>query len=292
MKQLLWLLVGLLGGANATAQVDVRLRLEKKEYLPNEKMIVAVQIMNVSGQALQLGGDPDWIHFHIEKQSGESVPQIVSLPPAEPFEAPTGGAFTPELDLSPYFNLSTPGRYKLSATVRIRQWKEDRVAPPVNFEVIPPTTMKSIKVGVPPPAGAPPGPPEVRIYALQKARPSSDMRLYLRVTDGFGSRVFSVQEVGPYIPLEEPEVQVDSGSRLHVLHRSDRTAFIYSVFNPDGVLLVRQRHDINELTGMRPRLRGIQDGEVAVAGGVRILTPRDLPPEQPEKPASTEREKK
>jgi len=81
---------------------------------------------------------------------------------------------------------------------------------------------------------------------------------------------------------------VDKLSELHVLFADGPHTYTYTVFNPDGELLVRQSYDY---VASRPRLKADEDGKISVTGGVRRLTVADVPadkksdePESQEKP--------
>lgn len=264
---------------SAGAQVQVGLVTEQKQFLPGEALRVGVRIVNFSGQTLKLGEGNDWIWFHVEPLEGVSAKRVRDLPVDEPFEIKNADEATRWFDLAPYYDLSRPGRYRLSALVKIKQWNEDRHSPPVPFEIVSGTRLWEQRVGVPPKPGQPPGPPAVRKYIIQKARlQDGELKLYLRVTDEHESAVFRVTAIDRLIQIAQPEWQIDRDSNLHVLHQSGMKSFNYSVFNPDGELLLRQRHDYNDLTGSRPRLDDGGEGRIIVRGGVAKETPADFPP--------------
>ena len=72
-----------------------------------------------------------------------------------------------------------------------------------------------------------------------------------------------------------------SFSNLHVLCQEGFHAFRYTVINPDGEIIVRRIYDYVD---KRPRLEPDTDGKVLVAGGVRRVTPSDIPPSVPATP--------
>ena len=61
-------------------QLTVELTQNQDQFLPGEPIRLAVRITNLSGQALQLGTDPDWLTFTIESQQGAAVPQLAAVP--------------------------------------------------------------------------------------------------------------------------------------------------------------------------------------------------------------------
>ena len=84
------------------------------------------------------------------------------------------------------------------------------------------------------------------------------------------------------VSFSHPEGQVDKSSNLHVLYANGPHSYSYTVFNPDGDIVVRETYDY---TASRPRLHVDQEGKISVAGGVRRFSSKDLPAP---KPAATE----
>jgi hypothetical protein len=75
---------------------------------------------------------------------------------------------------------------------------------------------------------------------------------------------------------------VDKFSNLHLLCQEGPHSFNYTVVNPDGEVIARRTYDYVD---KRPRLQPDQDGEILVTGGVRRISPSDVPPYQPPTPA-------
>jgi len=133
--------------------------------------------------------------------------------------------------------------------------------------------------GVPKAPGQPDGSPEIRRYILQQANyVQGQLRLYLRVTDLTGTKPLRVVPIGRLISFSRPEHLIDQASDLHLLYQDGPHSFSYTKFSPEGELLARQTHDY---TQSRPRLRVDADGKVCVFGGVRRITPTDVPPPKP-----------
>src|SRR5207302_7413735 len=129
---------------------------------------------------------------------------------------------------------------------------------------------------VPPAPGATNAAPEVRKYILQQANYlKGQIRLYLRLTDASGAKTFRVFPIGTLLSFSRPDFQVDKVSRLHALYESGPHSFSYTVFSPDGDLLVRQSYDFKTT---RARLKVDDEGNISVAGGSRRMTANDVPP--------------
>jgi len=166
------------------------------------------------------------------------------------------------------------------ATVRIKDWNREIASQPRKFDVIEGAKLWEQEIGVPGSAGATNAVPEIRRYILQQANfLKNQLRLYLRLTDASGTKVFRVFPIGPMVSFGRPEPQVDMRSNLHVLYQNRSRSYNYTVFDPDGEVILRQTYDY---VNARPRLQPNGEGNISVIGGVRRVTPDDWPAPPPE----------
>ena len=263
---------------SASAQVTVTLTLDQDQFLPSESVPVAVHITNQSGQPLHLGADPDWLTFSVEAADDFIVVKNSDPPVQGAFELDSSQIATKRVDLQPYFDLKRPGRYRIIATVKIKDWNTDVTSSPRGIDVISGAKLWSQVFGVPLPAGVSNRPPEVRKYTLEEANYlHSQLRMYVQVSDESGATVFKVRPIGPMVSFSQPEEQLDRSSNLHVLYQSGAASFLYSVINPSGDMV---RQEIYDYLNVRPRLAVGDDGSVTIFGGVRRVKPQDIPPVQ------------
>lgn len=276
-----------LGTAGSFAQVRVELVSEATnfratestrlgQFLPNESLIIGVQIINRSGQTLTLGKDSDWLSFSIESTDNQVVRLIDDVPVKGEFTLESSLMGTKRVDLAPYYELTRPGRYRIVATVRIPQWGEELRSFPKYFDIVSGSAIWQQEIGLPNPAGVN-GAPEVRKFSLVQARLLDQLKLYVRVTDVYESKVYAVYSLGSMLSFSKPEVQVDRHSDVHVIFQYGARTFIYYELNPDGKVLTRQTHDYTNKSS-RPHLDISKDGEITVAGGIRRPMPTDIPP--------------
>ena len=269
----------LLTPIHAPAQVSVEVVLDQDQFLPNESVPVAVRITNRSGQTLHFGADANWLTFDVESADGFVVIKNSDVPVTGEFDLESSQMAIKRVDLAPYFVLSQVARYKIIATVRIREWNAKVTSPAKEFDVINGAKIWSQDFGVPPPAGVTNRAPEVRRYSLIEANYlRAQLRLYVQVSDESESRVFKVSAVGPMVSFSQPEAKLDRLSNLHVLYQSGAQAFTYSVVNPDGVITRREMYDY---VNSRPRLSVDDNGNIVVVGGVRRANPAELPQVKP-----------
>src|SRR5579872_4853412 len=203
--------------ACAWAQVTVEVRQDQQQFLPGESLKAIVRITNLSGQALRLGGEPDWLTFALESREGTVVPKIGEAPVVGEFVLESSKVAIKRVDLAPYFMLTLPGTYQIVATVRVRDWNRELVSPPKSFDLIQGVKIWEQDVGVPNTTGETKSEPDIRRYVLQQANYiRGQIRLYLRVTDQYGKPI-RVASLGPMASFGRPDPQVDRSNQLHVL---------------------------------------------------------------------------
>ena len=262
------------------AQVKVEIALDQEHFLVGEKVFVPVRITNRSGQTLKLGAEPDWLTFSIESRDGFVVVKHGEAPVTDEFSLESGQVATRRVELTPYFELKRIGRYRVTATVRLKQWETQFVTKPGAFDVINGAKLWSQDFGVPSPGGETPRPPEVRRYTLEQANYlRSQLRLYLRLTDEADGRILKVFPLGPVVSFGMPERQIDKQSQLHVFFQNGARSFNYVIVSPEGEIVTRQTYEYSPSS--RPRLQLNEEGKVVVAGGARKVASSDFPESKP-----------
>jgi hypothetical protein len=271
MKTFLAGLLAIVFVSRAAAQVEVTLSFDQEQFLPSETIPLAVKITNRSGQQLHLGADADWLTFGVEAVDGFVVLKNSEVPVTGAFDLETGQLAIKRVDLQPYFNLGKPGRYRVTATLHIKDWGQSLPSAPKNFDVITGAKIWEQDFGVATTNAA----PEARKYMLEQANYlKSQLRLYVQVSDPSESQVFKVTALGPMVSFAHPEAQVDRQSRLNVLWQTGAQGFSFVVVNPDGTTSPVDYYD-NFPT--RPKLAVTDDGDVVVVGGARRAKAAELP---------------
>ena len=267
--------LSLLALSSAPAQVTVDVVLDQDQLLPSESLPVAVRITNRSGQPLHLGADADWLTFSVESVNGPVVVKKAEVPVRGEFEVGSSQMAIKRVDLAPYYDLSRQGGYRLTATVRIKDWNEAIPSPPVSFNVIDGAKIWSQTFGLPLPAGVTNRTPEIRKYTLEEANYlKSQLRMYIQVSDEFETHIIKVRAIGPMVSFSQPEAQLDRLCNLHVIYQSGARIFTYTVISPDGNIL---RQEIIDYFNTRPRLHTDDNGNITVIGGVRRIKPDVTP---------------
>ena len=253
------------------AQVDVELSFEQEQFLPSENIPLAVKITNRSGQQLHLGADADWLTFGVESADGFVVLKNAEVPVTGAFDLETGQLAIKRVDLQPYFSLGKPGRYRVTATLHIKDWSVQIASAPKSFDVITGAKLWEQDFGV----ATTNAQPEARKYMLEQANYLKEqLRLYVQVSDPSEAQVFKVTALGPMVSFSHPAAQVDRQSRLNVLWQTGAQGYSFAVVNPDGTAAPLEYYD-NFPT--RPKLAVTDDGDVVVLGGARRAKAAELP---------------
>lgn len=269
----IWLLAAATGMAQG---VSVEVLLDQQYFLPKESLIVKVRVTNYSGQTLRLGNEDDWLTFTIEGRKDYIVSKLAPVPVAGEYTLESSRTGMKAVDLAPYFDLSRPGHYRVTASVKIPQWQREIQSNPQSFDIITGSTLWEQEFGVPQKEPTATERPEIRKYALVQTLHQKQLMLYFRLSDAANNRVDRIFPIGAMVSFSRPEPQLDRFSNLHILYQASARRFIYSTVNPDGLLIARETYESSDT---KPRLRADEDGRIKVTGGVRRFMSTDLPPQ-------------
>ncbi|MGP8201608.1 MAG: hypothetical protein ACLQU4_19130 [Limisphaerales bacterium] len=261
--------------------VTAQLQLAQDQYLPDEDLQLKVRITNRSGQEIFLGADNDWLVLSIVGENNAVCTKLGDMPVQGAFSLLSGEVGARSLNPTPYFDFRRPGRYHISARIRIPQWHQEIVCKSVAFTVgngVPLPGLANLQFGMPPPPGVTNAAPEVRCYSLLKATYLKELRLYFRLADSSG-KILRVFPIARMTSFSVPEAQIDRFNNLHVLSQTGARAFTYCEINPEGQWVARQTY---MYSNTRPVLRVDAEGRVFVAGGARRVAADDYPPAAPQ----------
>lgn len=256
--------------------ITVEVQFDQQYFLPHETLMAKVRITNFSGQTLKFGTDGNWVAFTVQGQNGFIVPQLRDLPVEGEFELASAQVATRLVNIAPCYDLSRPGHYKITATVRLPNGRGVIESPQASFDLISGGKIWEQDFGLPQVGGGDATEePEIRKYALVQTIHQSKLRLYLRLSNQAETRVMRVIPIGQMVSFSRPEPQLDRFSNLHLLYQTGPKDYLYSVVNPDGLVIARETYSI---TTSRPALQSDTDGRIRVVGGARRATPNDIPP--------------
>lgn len=264
-----WLLALCLGGVvsgllaeSASAQVRVDISFKRKLFVMYEPLIAVVTVHNISGRPLLLDntGEHRWLTFNIETADGRIIPPNdpnYAFPPAaiEP-----GEKLPAAFNLTPLFPMQEFGLYRVRASVWVEEFGRHFSSPPLAVEITEGRPIWQEVVGVPGGEGR----PELRTVTLLSHKLSRSTRLYARIEDREGGRIFATHQLGPYLTFGRPDVLLDASNEIHILQNSAPKQFLYTHLSLDGKVVDRQ---FFLEAGSRPALTKRSDGAVMVSGG-------------------------
>ncbi|HON08766.1 MAG TPA: hypothetical protein PLW02_11780 [Verrucomicrobiota bacterium] len=254
------------------AQIQVELSFPQQQYLAYEPIIAVVKISNVSGQTLNFKKSDNWLDFTMETKSGRIIPKDAEIPQQEDFSIKSGEAGILRVDIQPCFKATSPDRYSVFGTVKIKEWNKVFTSEEKTFDIVTGIKIWEKEFGVPSEDGD--NSPEVKKYTLLLANFKDHLRLYFRLSNANEDKVYKMTYMGNLTSIGKPEANLDRFNNLHVLYQVGAKSFRYSVFSPDGRLFIKETHDY---TISRPKLWLDQDGRIYVRGGARRFTPEDIP---------------
>ncbi|HEY4417399.1 MAG TPA: hypothetical protein VGO57_17035 [Verrucomicrobiae bacterium] len=264
----------------ASAQVTVEVSTEQDAFLTSESLVVAVKITNLSGQQLHLGAETNWLKFSVESADGSIVNKTAEVPVLGEFDLESSQLAIKRVDIAPYFTMTKPGRYRITAQLTIKDWNRTIMSPAKVIDIVTGAKIWSQDFGLPSAGGL----PEMRRYTLEQANfLRQQLRLYIQLSDVAESYVYKVAALGPMVSFGQPEERVDRLSQLHVLWQTGGQSFSYCIIAPNCEVLKR---DIYDSFNGRPKLVVGDDGEVSIVGGTRRIPASEIQPTPP-LPAAT-----
>ena len=283
MKLALGLCCLVLFAASSKAQLQVELQLKRLQYIAYEPVIATLAITNLAGRDVDLhdeGGQP-WFGFEITAHEGQPVGPVNLSQTQPPLKIEAGKKVTQRINLGPLYPVQDLGTYHVRAHVYFADLNKFFYSQAKVFEVTDARPIWQQTVGVPVGVGG----GGARTYSLLSNRFPDHTSLYVRVEDKDSGVVYATYSLGRSMASDEPQVEVDRASQLHVLHCAAPRLWAYSHVDLNGELI--SRSTFSE-TKTRPRLVHTQDGDVAVRGGMMETpasqTARESVPKLSERP--------
>lgn len=259
MKELvLSVAVCALAALPASAQVDMRCRLENSRTVLFEPAILNLDIINNTGNVLDFSGAMPNAHlaFDIEQSPGVVVPPTGKPLFAQGIVIKPGDTFTGKVNLQAAYKVTDTGPYTI--TTRVEWGGKVFISPKLFLDVLPGLEIARLSAGVP-------GEPDAtRIYTLRTLNRDRVEVMFLRIDDDDRGVCYGVFELGRIVRLYEPKLQVDEAGNVHVLHQSGPWQFTHSVFSPRGEPVVQE---VYSGEGSAMGLKRGEGGQLAVEGG-------------------------
>lgn len=279
MKLIVPLALFLLLAEAAHGQIQVELKFKRLQYIAHEPVMATVKITNLAGRDIDLRDENGhrWFGFEVNAREGRLLAPFKQGNPEPSLQIEAGKTVTRKINLTPLFPVQDFGAYHVRANVYFADLNKFFYSQTKVFQVADARPIWQKTVGVP--AGKPDA-GEMRTYSLLSNRFPDHTSLYVRVENKNSGIVYTTYSLGRVIAYDEPQMELDPGNQLHVLHCAAPRSWAYSHIGLNGELL---RHSTFMETKTRPRLRPTADGAIAVIGGMR-----DVPGTRPARPPADE----
>ncbi|MHB9139864.1 MAG: hypothetical protein ACYC4Q_10730 [Victivallaceae bacterium] len=261
------------------AQIAIDLSMNRQNYLQFEKVFAKVVLRNDSGHAIVFGHDEKLqgeLLFEIRDAQNVPIKKITqATPPIVGTILKAGETKEFIVPITRYYNLNTPGKYKVMAYITHALFKNEYRSNDCFVNVSEGHMIWSRNVGIP--EFMKPKNKSRGEDSAQEQTKKIDSRTFNIKTIYEGSRkvyfmvvedentVFSIKRFGLALGDEQPQFDTDNLSRLHVLLPLSPRIFSYLVFDVNGNV---EKQEIYKKTTTIPTLvNDPKTGGVILAGG-------------------------
>jgi len=215
----------LLTVTSAQAQVQFSFALPHAQVLQHEVLPVIVTVRNSGTTALKARGEDAFVlGFEITDPDGVRKKMRSGAAPWVPPVIEPGREVTFTNDLQGLFHLERPEALAVAARL---QAHGRTYATAKNFVEIQPG-LELARITVPAADGS------TRVAGLRVMNRQQRDRLFLRLDDESAGLCYGVIELGRYIRVGQPTLEVDGQGRVHILHLSGPNQFTHSVYTLNG----------------------------------------------------------
>jgi hypothetical protein len=251
------------------AQIGLSLTLERNEYLLYEALEAKVQVTNQTSEPLdmaRMAGDEPWIDFVITTAEGEEITHTDRAWSPPRVGLISGQVRSLTFNLTPYFEIRDPGRYRVTAVVMMAGRRYSSRA--LNFSLVNGVPIwKQTFIAPPDPADAK-RETRPREYSLIIHRDNLRNMLYLRIQNIEAGRVYCTTGLGEVVNYGAPRARIDKRGDCHVFHQSASRTFTYNRFSVMGKR-IKARFFTN--ISSVPSMVVDDDGETEVVGGEELF---------------------
>lgn len=227
-KFLLGAVLLLVGSAQLSAQLDVKIKSIRKEYMQGENVVMRVQITNMSGRELTLHDQPNvpWVDIQLMDSQGEMIGQS-NFPRFGALKLQANQSVGREITLNNYYDIKNAGMMRCKIFMHI---PGDKIAYPSNtefFDVSGGFPLWSINVGNPRTGE------QIR-YSVVHANSPGNKNLYVRISAVEADRIYHCIPFGKWISYCKPLCVTDNINSLHVLYLATPESYVHMSVSTDG----------------------------------------------------------
>jgi hypothetical protein len=265
MKRLLLLLALLVAPLlPASAQLSVDLQVKRRMYMRHEPILATVVVTNRTGRDILLAdteeGGP-WFSFQISAGSeGRTVPPRNPNYELTPLPIPAGQSVKRTVNLNELYAIDEFGTYKVRGSIFFSEAGKYFGSKPDVIVITEGRVVWKQTVGSPDGSGN-------RTYSLLTLHHEDKGKmLYVRIEGQDEGTVYGCYNLGHLVDGIPPDVKLDSGNNLAVLHLTGNKTYLLSRISTNGSFISQNLYVTPK---SRPFLRVNAGGELQIVGAVR-----------------------
>jgi len=259
-----------------SAQIALKLQLNRSQYLTYENIYAKLTLRNMSGRPLVFGNNPKFegnLQFDIIGPNGIKAPLInKKQSPLLGKVIPPGVSEILVIQLSKMYKIRKDGEYVIKAIISHSQLSDKYQSNKLHFTITRGVTLWKRTVGIPTIESLNKDTKiESRNYKIISFYDGKDKVYCLVVEDE--KYVYGVARIGYDIGADKPQCEVDRLSKIHILIQSSPEIFSYYVYD-NGCRLENKK--VYRKTNSTPTLRrNSEAGDIVVSGGEKALQGSD-----------------
>ena len=246
----------------ARAQVEVRLKMGRNNFVSGESVPAELTVTNRSGQDLVFQGSnrAGWLEIIVNSLSGNPLTPLAQ-PAFGAVKIPLNQAMSRTIDLAQLYPLQTAGNFSVYAVVRLPgQSSEGFGSNRLTFNMNSARPYWTQKIGLPGKPG------QGREFRVLEFNTGSKTTLYAQVLDTRTGGAVRTHPLGEVLMFRKPSVTLDNRQVMHILYLMSPEMWGHVRVAADGQLLGRELHKRG--AGSDPVLLTSQDGIVQVANSI------------------------
>jgi hypothetical protein len=252
-------LCGLLLAAGARGQmIEVKLTLAYSAFVIGEPVVVQAELLNATRELIDVGSPGSPSAFFVEITKGgqyNDVPMSRKDPIVSAFQLKPGQTYQQTLTLDRWFSLEEEGKYIARVVVAHRGMRYESAQK--SFDVVP---------GMPTGGG-------VQMFVRKENLKrqfklvywyrNQNNRLFLRIEDEPGPRIWDSIDLGALMRATPPKLDISPDGEVTVIHRATQDAFLRTVLwsLPDSVEIVERNTLVDPEISASQRVNALYGGE-------------------------------
>lgn len=264
MRTFAGVVVGLaISVSSIQAQVDFSAAVPHHESLLCEAIPAIITIRNNRPETLHAGGAQGFsLTYEVTDAAGILLRSYTNAAVEVPAQIPPQATVVFTNDLQQLFPVARHNAIGVRA--RLTVGERSFVTEKMFVDIAPGAEIARLQ------AHAPDG--ELHTYTLRTLNRAKRDHLFLRVGNEADTLCYGVADLGRFVRIGKPALEIDGQGRVHVLHLSGPSQFVHTIFDAAGAILSRNTFagDVSAV-----RLQPDDSGGYRVAGAGQVAPPKD-----------------